>query len=129
MATALRNRIEKLEAKIAPRRANQGIVTLFAPKPDAPADEWSRHRAEVEQARRQNELVIVVSFVHPSRTQGAPGVVYVPNEFEARLESLSATPSQHGNGSALDDALQALSGNIIGPIAGASPERDGFDIR
>lgn len=128
MTTSLVRRIQKIEKLVAPRRQDQGIVTLFAPKEDAPPEEWSRHRAEIEKARKQKAQVIVVSPAHTKRTPGAPGVMFVPNEFEALVERLSLAPSERGNKSALVDAFQDLSGDVFGPTAdGARFARDDDD--
>ena len=120
MNIAIEKRIAKLEAELLPKEMPK-LRILFEPGTDADADKWAAYNADLEDARRMREQVIVVCACYKPNRQPRPGMRYVEKEWQAQLAMLASKPSECGNKDRLCDLIKSLPGNVLG-VAKATVE-------
>lgn len=112
---ALTRRLQKIEQQVAPIK-EKDVAILFEPTEGSSAEEWQQHQDELARAQRESDKVLVVSFRKSRREEGRGNVTYVPTEMDATAEALANKPSAIGFDSLLDEAMDRLAGNVIGPV-------------
>lgn len=125
MSTALKNRLDRIEAVVMPK-PEQKVCVLMAPQPGASPDVVAAYEKKLAEANASGHKVLVIRLVPltkkcESGTFGSEvidGIEYFTNSTEAALRAASLTPSAMRNKDALADILQGLSGKVIGPVKG-----------
>ena len=118
MSTTLKRRLAKIENVLKPKPVQQ-VAVFVEPGQEATAEERRKYESDLEQAERAGFRVFVVRLVSPPvRPIEEDGRTIFGSEHEALIAALASRTSGNGNGSALDDALQMLSGNVIRPGPG-----------
>lgn len=115
MSIQLHRRIRRIEANVTGAAKTCSKIVLTAPPKHGRPKAWAQHRADLTNAIQAHDLIIVVSDQHPRREESGQGVVYVPNDFEAKLEIVANSPSRLGRRSLLHDLREEITGDIWGP--------------
>lgn len=113
MSIQLHRRIRRIEATVTGAAKTCSKVVLTAPPKHGSPKAWAQHKVDLATAIAGHDLIIVVSDQHPRREQSGQGVVFVPNDFEAKLEIVANSPSRLGRRSLLHD--MEITGDIWGP--------------
>lgn len=118
--------LEKLVTQVANPEKPREVVLLGTPGPDAPASETEQFKADMRAAIARGAFVIVMVPLGADATvEECDQVKVVNHEWEAQMEVLVRTPSSSREGkTAMDDVLDGLSGNVIGPVALQQTLRD-----
>ena len=107
----LSRRLAKIEATLIPA-PTRPVVLLAAPPEWANEAMISQYREELAAARQKRATIVIVAE-HGDVFE--PGCKIVRTHLDGIAEVLAASPSTEGRGSALDDALANLGGNVIKP--------------
>lgn len=121
MSIAIEKRITKIEDELSPKKLPK-LRILYEPTPDADADKWATHNADLEEARCMGEPAIVICGCRKPNHENRPGRRWVNHQWEADAAILASQPSEHGNKNALEDLLKSLPGTVLGPVANPPPD-------
>lgn len=123
-SSSLRTRIERIERIVQPPKPPKPIrlVRLHAPAPPVPQRQARAFQAQVAQALRDHDRVILVGDVDEAllALDGSAKLTFVASSLEAVLLELSLRPSTRGRDSALSDMMESWRGNVIEPNPSAA---------
>lgn len=119
MSRVLERRIARLEVLVKPT-PDLRMVVLREPADDAAEAVHAAFLLDVAQAETGHDRVWVIGFRLTQRERVNQRTVYLPSELDATLCMLAHQKSAGSNGSRLEDVLECLVGNTVGPAGGVA---------
>ena len=97
MTTALKRRMAKLEDLLLPK-PRQPVCMLAEPASDAPVEEWTEYRRQVDEAEARGDFLILLVPMKPAENpRTEKGRTYCGTELDALALKASMLPSKFGN--------------------------------